>query len=136
MKQTFSKKWKASKQPRKQRKYRANAPKHIKRKFLSATLSKPLRKKYNKRSIRLRKGDQIKVLRGQFRKKEGKIVNILLEKCRVHIDSVQHLKKDGSKTFYPIHASNLMVLELDTSDKFRKLSLEGKNDTSKKTKSA
>ena len=50
MKRKFSKSWKSSKQPRKQRKYSANAPLHLKRKLLSVNLSKELRKKYGKRS--------------------------------------------------------------------------------------
>ena len=73
MKQKFSKHWKASTQPRKQRKYRAKAPLHVIKRFLSANLSKDLRKKYGKRNLTLRKGDTVKVMRGKFRKKQGKI---------------------------------------------------------------
>ncbi|MCD6275005.1 MAG: 50S ribosomal protein L24, partial [Candidatus Aenigmarchaeota archaeon] len=51
MKQLFSKSWVKSKQPRKQRKYRHNAPKHIRQKFMHANLSKELREKYNRRSL-------------------------------------------------------------------------------------
>ena len=46
--------WKSSKQPRKQRKYIANAPLHIKIKLTGVNLAKELRKKYQKRSIPLR----------------------------------------------------------------------------------
>src|SRR3989338_176397 len=46
MKNKFSTKWKESKQPRKQRKYRANAPLHLRKKFVNVNLSKELRKKY------------------------------------------------------------------------------------------
>jgi len=51
MKSKFSAHWKSSKQTRKQRKYRANAPIHVQRKLLSANLSKELRKKYEKRDF-------------------------------------------------------------------------------------
>ena len=71
MKKKFSKKWKASGKARKQRKYVANAPLHIKKKFLSANLSKELRKKYG-RSLQIRKGDSVKVMRGKFKGKTGK----------------------------------------------------------------
>ena len=63
MKAKFSKKWKSSKQPRKQRKYRAEAPLHVKHKLVSANLSKELRKKYGRRSFPLRKGDTVLVKR-------------------------------------------------------------------------
>ena len=62
MKQKFSTKWKSSKQPRKQRKYLANAPLHLKKKFISVNLSKELRKKHGKRNVSLRKGDIVKIM--------------------------------------------------------------------------
>ena len=124
MKQKFSAKWKASKQPRKQRKYKANAPLNIKRKFLSTLLSKELRKKYEKRNIVLRKGDKVKVLRGNFRKTLGKVAGTDVKKSRVFVESVEHVKKDGSKSYYPLNASNLMIMELNLDDKRRKKNLE------------
>ena len=130
MKKTFSKSWKSSKQPRKQRKYRANAPIHIARKFLSSPLSKELRKKYGKRTIRVRKGDKVRIMRGQFKKKEGIIVLTKRKNSKVHVENIQLTKKDGSKAFYPIHASNLQIIELKTDDKYRKKILERKHGTS------
>ena len=76
MKKKFSTSWISSTQPRKQRKYRANAPLHTKHKFLSANLSKSLRQKYGKRSLPLRKGDEVLVMRGSFKKKRAKVVSI------------------------------------------------------------
>ena len=69
MKQKFSKTWVASKQPRKQRKYRYNAPLHIRQKLISVLLDKPLRSKYKIKNIPIRKGDDVLVMRGKFRKK-------------------------------------------------------------------
>ena len=56
----------ASIQPRKQRKFRYNAPIHVRGAFLHATLADDLRKKYGKRSFRVVTGDTVKVLRGEF----------------------------------------------------------------------
>ncbi|MFA5176449.1 MAG: 50S ribosomal protein L24 [Candidatus Nanoarchaeia archaeon] len=124
MKQDFSKSWKSSKQPRKQRKYRYNAPLHIKGKFLNVHLSKDLKKKYNKRSIRIRKGDTVKVMKGQFKKVTGKIVSVNLGKCKVTIENVQHIRRDGTKSYYPIYPSNLIITNLNLDDKKRKIKLE------------
>jgi len=124
MKQKFSKTWKSSKQPRKQRKYRHNAPLHIKQKFMRAVLSKELRKKNNKRSFSLRKGDKVKVMRGQFKKHEGKVDRISLKKFKVYIEGVEVSKKDGTKTTYPFDNSNLMITELNLEDKMRRKMLE------------
>ena len=126
MKLKFSKTWNQSKQPRKQRKYRHNAPLHTKNKFLSAHLSKPLREKYKKRSATIRRGDTVKVLRGQFKKKTGKIDRIDLKKTKAYIAGIEVTKRDGTKTFYPFNPSNLIITELDLDDKKRVKSLERK----------
>lgn len=122
----FSVHWKSSKQRRKQRKFRFNAPLHIQRKFLSVKLSKDLKTKYNKRNLIIKKGDKIKILRGGFKKQMGKIVKVNTKKSTVYIENIQNIRKDGTKNFYPIHASNLMLLELNMEDKRRKKLLERK----------
>ena len=124
MKNKFSKHWKSSKQPRKQRKYIANAPLHIKHKFLAAHLSKDLIKKYKKRSLPVRKGDTVKIVRGRFKKKMGKIEKVLQKKTRVYIENIKNLKKDGSKTYIPVQPSNLIITELNLDDKERQKILQ------------
>ena len=126
MKTKFSISWRRSVQPRKQRKYRYNAPLHIKQRFVSAHLSKDLRKKYNKRSINLRKGDSVKIMIGQFKKKQGKVDEVSLKKTRVYVSGIEITKKDGTKTRFPIHPSNLMITELNMDDKMRQKSLDRK----------
>ena len=119
MKTKFSSSWKKSIQPRKQRKYRHNAPLHIKQKFVGVHLSKELKKKYNKRSINLRKGDGIKVMRGQFKNKTGKIDKVDTKKTLVYVSGIEVMKRDGTKARYPIHPSNLVITELNMDDKMR-----------------
>ncbi len=116
---TWLSSWKRSVQPRKQRKYQYQAPKHVRGKLLSAHLSKELRQKYKCRSIRLRKGDKVKIVRGEFRGKEGKIERVDLKKSRVYLAQIEISKKDGSKVRPPIPASNLVILELEANDKRR-----------------
>ncbi|MBI2129408.1 50S ribosomal protein L24 [Candidatus Woesearchaeota archaeon] len=123
----FSKSWNSSSQPRKQRKYRANAPLHIKGKFLAAHLSKELRKAYNRRGMRLRAGDKVKIMVGQFRKQEGNVEKVDTKKERAYVAGIEIVKRDGSKTLYPIHPSNLMITGLNLEDKKRKKILERKN---------
>lgn len=127
MKKDFSKYWKASRQPRKQVKYRANAPLHIRHKFVSANLDKELRKKYGKRSFPLRKEDSVKILRGEFKKKTGKVGAVNLKRLRVAIENIQKTKKDGSKVNVWFDPSNLQIKELNLEDKKRLDSLQRKN---------
>lgn len=120
----WSRHWKSSKSPRKQRKYRHNAPLHVRKKFMSVNLSKELRTKYKRRNLPARKGDTVKILRGQFKKNRGKITKVNLKKIRMYVESAEILKKDGSKTFYPISPSNLQLVELNLEDKKRKKILD------------
>ena len=122
----FSKSWKSSSKPRKQRKYRLNAPLHIKQKFVHAHISKDLRKKHGRRSISLRKGDKVKIMRGQFKKHEGKVEKVDLKKARIFVNGVELTKKDGTKKLLALNPSNIMVTELNLDDKLRQKSLEGK----------
>ena len=119
MKKHFSKHWKSSKQPRKQKKYLANAPLNIRRKFLNANLSKELRKKYGKRSLPLRKGDSVKIMRGKFKKKTGKITIVYTKKMKVEIENMQIKKQDGSKANVRFNPAFLQIIELNLEDKKR-----------------
>ena len=119
MKAEFRKTWNASRQPRKQRKFLANAPLHIKRELLAANLTKELRKKYSTRNVTLRKGDTVKIMRGQFKKKIGKISIVNTKKSRVSVEGIQRSKKDGSKINVWLHPSVLQITELNTEDKKR-----------------
>lgn len=121
MKKKFSTKWKASKQPRKQRKYLANAPLHIKKKFVRINLSKELRKKYGKRNIGVVKGDTVKIMRGKFKGKKGKVNKVELKRKKIIVEGIQIKKKDGSKVNVRLEPSNLQIVELKTEDKKRKL---------------
>ncbi|MBT3691530.1 50S ribosomal protein L24 [Candidatus Woesearchaeota archaeon] len=126
MKSIFSLNWKRSKQPRKQRKYRYNAPLHIRRKFMSSPLSKELKTKYTKNSVTVIKGDTVKVLRGQFKGKSGKVSKSNYQKIKVYIEGVEIIKKDGNKVQYPIHPSNIIITTLKLEDKKRIAALERK----------
>jgi len=128
MKQKFSTKWRASKQVRKQRKYIINAPLHIKRKVLSANLSKELRKKYGIRSIEVRKNDEVKVMRGESTGKQGKVMVIKLKKNKVAIEGVQRTKKDGTKVNIWFHASKLQIINLNSDDKYRLPTKQNKDE--------
>ncbi len=119
MKSTFNTTWKASKQPRKQRKYNYNAPLHLRHKKLSATLSKELKKKYGCRNLEVRKGDTVKIMRGKFTKKQGKVLQTSLIKEKIIIDGIQATKRDGTKVGVWFDTSNVMIILLDLDDQRR-----------------
>jgi len=107
---------------------------------MSSHLSKELRQKYNKRSIPIRVGDKVKVLRGQFEGTLGKVNAVNRSTVRIYIEGVELVKNDGSKKPYPIHPSNVLIIDLDTSDKKRiakaKTSAKKETTTAKTTNGA
>lgn len=120
-----------SKKPRKQRKFLYNAPLHIRRKMISAHLSEELREKYKRRSFPLRKGDEVKVMRGEFKGTIGKIVKIDTKEYKVYVDTVKKKRSVGTEYLVPIHPSNLLITNLNLEDKYRIKMLErGKNVSS------
>ncbi|MBN2459418.1 50S ribosomal protein L24 [Candidatus Woesearchaeota archaeon] len=119
MKKLFSTKWKASSQPRKQRKYLYRAPKHVQSKFLNAPLSKDMAKKHGLAKARIIVGDKVKVMAGRFKGKEGKVELIDLKKSKSAISGIEVAKKDGSKSKPLIHASNLLIIDAKADDKKR-----------------
>ncbi len=64
-------------------------------------------------------------MRGQFKKQTGKIMSINLKESKANVEGIQQVKRDGTKSFYPIHPSNLQIIELTTDDKQTRIKLEG-----------
>ena len=124
MKKKFSTSWKSSKQPRKQRKYLANAPLHLRKKFVSINLSKELRKKGEKRNLPVKKGDKVKVCLGKFKGKTGKVLGVDLKKSKVIVENIQVKKQDGSKVNVRLQPSNLQIIELAERRVKRKVGVE------------
>lgn len=105
--------------PGKNRKNAITAPIHQKGKRIAGHLSERLRKELGKRSVSLRKGDLVKVMRGTFKGKEGKITTINRDSQKIYIEKVVRKKSDGTEYEVAIDASNVMVRDLDKSDKKR-----------------
>lgn len=119
MKREFSSNWKGSSQVRKQRKYRHNAPLHIRQGFLSAHLAKDLRVKHKMRTLPVRKGDEVIVMRGSFAKKKAKVLMVDLGRTRVTLENITRSKKDGSKVPVYFRAHALTIVGLYGDDKMR-----------------
>ena len=115
----WSSSWKASKKPSKQRKYVHNAPLHIRTGLPTSHLSKELRASLKKRSLRVRRGDKVKVLRGQFKGRTGTVERVDTRRMKIFITGLEFVKKEGRKVLYPVHPSKLLIQILDTNDKRR-----------------
>jgi len=109
-----------SKRPSKQRKALYQAPLHRRQKLLSAHLPKHLRKEMLKRSLPLRKGDEVKIMRGEFQGKTGKISEVDLKRLKVYIEGIKRKKVSGEEVSVPIHPSNLLITSPVLDDPRRK----------------
>ncbi len=109
-----------SKQPRKQRRERMNAPLHRRQKFLRAPLSDVQRDKYSKHNARVVKGDVVRVVRGDHAGTEGKVQTVNIKRGVLTIDGVTLEKADGSEIARPIDPSNVVITKLNLKDNFRR----------------
>ncbi len=98
-----------------------------KSKQLGSALSESLHKKYGKRSVRVIEGDNITIVRGEFKGVDGKVSKVSTQKSSVSVEGIKKEKTKGDKFDVYIHTSNLVVTSLNTENKWRIAKLEGKD---------
>jgi large subunit ribosomal protein L24 len=92
---------------------------------LRAALAADLKSKYSRNTIRVRPGDSVKLFRGEYSGVEGKIQKVFPGEGRITIEGVTREKIAGGTTPIRIHASNVVVTNLNLDDKLRRTKLEG-----------
>ncbi|KAI6365529.1 60S ribosomal protein L26 [Pyricularia oryzae] len=97
---------------RKSRKAHFGAPSSVRRNIMSAPLSKELREKYNVRSIPIRKDDEVQIVRGSNKDKEGKVTSVYRLKYVIHVERVTREKTTGASVPLGIHPSNVVITKL------------------------
>jgi len=113
-----------STKPSKQRAALYNAPAHMRRRMLSASLSTELKTSQGRNSYPIRKGDTVKILRGDFAGIEGKITNIDTKRHRIFVEGVSREKVAGTSTTVSVHSSKVMITKLNLDDKWRAESIK------------
>merc|ERR1712097_128150 len=111
------------------RKAHFTAPSSVRRKIMSAHLNKELKNKYNVRCMPIRRDDEVIVVRGSHKGREGKVIQVYRKKFVIHVERVTREKSNGSTVNVGIHPSNVMITKLKL-DKDRRKILDRK-DTSK-----
>jgi large subunit ribosomal protein L24 len=122
--------------PTKQRKMLFNAPAHVRHRLLAAHLSQDLRAQHDIRSLAVRSGDTVRVMRGDHRGVEGKVTRVDLAKYHVFVEGLTREKVDGTTVFLPVHPSKVVITRLNLDDKWRKKILETKKERQKKLEKA
>ncbi|XP_078431419.1 large ribosomal subunit protein uL24z-like [Wolffia australiana] len=110
---------------RKSRKAHFTAPSSERRILMSAPLSADLRNKYNVRSVPVRKDDEVQVVRGTYKGREGKVVQVYRRRWVIHVERITREKVNGSTVNVGINPSKVVITKLKL-DKDRKALLERK----------
>ncbi len=112
--------------PSKQRKRLYQAPVTERYRKFSAPLSSKLKESHGTNSVPVRKGDTVKIMRGDRKGSEGKVSQIDRKKYRIFIEGANREKVDGTSILVPIHPSKVMITRLNLDDKWRKKILKRK----------
>ena len=100
---------------------------HIKKRVMRAHVADDLMEKYDLWTVRVHKGDTVKIMRGGYAGHTAKVTDVDTKKRMIYIEKVTSVKSDGKETPRPIHPSNVLVTKLDLTDPYRKRKLEGKS---------
>ncbi|KAG6331654.1 hypothetical protein ID866_7438, partial [Astraeus odoratus] len=111
---------------RKARKAHFSAPSSVRRKIMSSPLSKELRTKYNTRSLPIRKDDEVRIVRGKYKGREGKVTQVYRKKWVIHVDRVQRDKSNGASVPIGVHPSKVVITTIKL-DKDRRAILDRKD---------
>lgn len=74
----------------------------------------------------MRKGDEVEIMRGEFKKRRGKVSKVDTKNYRVYVEGITRKRTDGTERQVPIHPSNLKIINLNLDDKRRVKILERK----------
>ena len=82
------------------------------RQIMSASLSKPNRAKFNVRSLPIRKGDEVLIVRGSLKGREGKVKSVYRRRYVIHIEKITRDKPNGQSVPIGIHPSNVVITKI------------------------
>ncbi len=113
--------------PGKQRKRVHQSHQHEREKLMSAHMSTKFledTKVAYPRSLPVREGDTVLIMRGDDRGHEGKVTGVDRRALRIFVDGATVTKADGTEVGRPIHPSNVTITKLDMSDPWRRKLIE------------
>ena len=119
------------KNPKKQRKRLFNAPAHLRHKLMAAHLSSELATSRGAKTLPVRKGDTVRIERGDNKGFEGKVSRVDLSEYRIYLEGLTREKTDGTNIFISVHPSKVQIRNLNLDDKRRKEILGRKKEIEK-----
>jgi len=114
----------ASPKPKVQRKAFYNASLHLRHKLVSVHLSRDLRDKLGIRSLPVVVGDRVMIMKGDHKGKTGKVAEVDLKGLWVKVEGITRKKADGTEVLVKFRPWNLLILDLNLKDKWRRKIIE------------
>jgi large subunit ribosomal protein L24 len=115
-----------------------NAKNHQKTKRMNVHLSKDLRTKIKKkmRSLIIRRGDRVKVMRGPGKGTEGKVLRASHAKMKVYVEGLILRTAKGREVLRALQPSNLLLISLEQTKERKELFSDSafKKEEKKKSK--
>ena len=126
----------SSKQPRNQRLARYTAPYHRRHREMAAPIDRGLRERQMgrgfmyPRSMAVRKGDRVMIVRGEGKSKSAtRIAKVDRKARKIYVEGFTYFKSDGTELQRPIDASNVVIINPDWSDMKRRKLLTRVNES-------
>ncbi|MBO3800273.1 MAG: 50S ribosomal protein L24 [Candidatus Brockarchaeota archaeon] len=92
---------------------------HLAYKSSSVHLSRELRAKYGFRSLPIRAGDRVLIIRGDYKGVEGDVSRVDRNRGRVYISGVYRENARGEQRLVPIPLSSIILVKIDEKDRWR-----------------
>jgi large subunit ribosomal protein L24 len=118
--------------PGKQRKGLTTAPAHVRHKLMAAPLSSELTASKGAKTLPVRKGDTVRIMRGDNKGFEGKVSRVDLKAYRIYMEGLTREKVDGTNIFIAVHPSKVQIRNLNLDDKYRKEKILGRKTAPEK----
>jgi len=112
--------------PSSNRRRRFRAPLHVKKKFMTAPLSPPLKAEHGVRSMAVRRDDTVTITKGDRKLTEGRVIRVDVSRGRLYVEGVTRQRLDGTTVQMPVRAENVMITRLSLDDELRRRILERK----------
>jgi len=96
--------------------------------LLHVHVSKELktRMKAKKRSLLVRKGDRVRIMRGSLNGKEAKVTKVNYQRAVVFLEGMTAKNAKGKETLLPFQPSNLLLVDVDMGGNRKEMFTEAK----------
>jgi large subunit ribosomal protein L26e len=100
---------------------------------MSCHLNKELREKHKVRCLPIKRGDEVKILKGKAKGKSGKVIQVYRKRWVIYVDKVNREKQNGQSVFLPLKPCYCVIEKLLLNNDRKKL-IEKKSANKEKVK--